>query len=159
MNICPECEVEMEAGRELCPNCSGEAPREETVYDETSVEDHPVESRDVSSACLELEDGYRFDIEGDEALLGRRDPLDDLDPEVDLSIHGGFERGVSRRHAVIRREDDHYVLEDLGSTNGTVLNREKVSAGEPMILTEGDVIHLGHLRAVFHNGSMEGGAS
>ena len=154
MNICPECEMEMEIGRELCPNCSDEAPREEI-----SVEDTLGENNDVPSACLELEDGYRFDLADDEVLLGRRDPLDDLDPEVDLSIHGGFERGVSRRHAVIRREEDVYVLEDLGSTNGTVLNREKVPAGEPMILSEGDVIHFGHLRAVFHYGAVNGGAS
>ncbi|MDF1535857.1 MAG: FHA domain-containing protein [bacterium] len=154
MNICPECEVEMEEDRKLCVDCSGEAPLEKT-----SVEDLPGQNADSPSACLELEDGYRFDITGDEILLGRRDPLDDLDPEVDLSIHGGFERGVSRRHAVIRREDDAYVLEDLGSTNGTVLNREKVPAGEPMILTEGDVIHFGHLRVVFHGGTVNGGVS
>jgi hypothetical protein len=146
MNICPECEVQMEEGRELCVDCSGESP-----FAKTSAEDLTGGNTDLPSACLELEDGYRFDLEEDEALLGRRDPLDGLDPEVDLSIHGGFERGVSRRHAIIRREEDKYLLEDLGSTNGTVLNREKVTAGEPMILASGDVIHFGHLKAVFHN--------
>ena len=146
MNICPECEVQMEEGRELCVDCSGEAP-----FAKTSVEDITGGNTDLPSACLELEDGYRFDLEEDEALLGRRDPLDGLDPEVDLSIHGGFERGVSRRHAIIRREEDRYLLEDLGSTNGTVLNKAKVAAGEPMILADGDVIHFGHLKAVFHN--------
>ena len=146
MFICPECEVQMEEGRELCVDCSGESP-----FAKTSVEELPAGNAGSFSAVLELEDGYRFDLEEDEALLGRRDPLDGLDPEVDLSIHGGFERGVSRRHAIIRREEDKYLLEDLGSTNGTVLNREKVTAGEPMILASGDVIHFGHLKAVFHN--------
>jgi 6-phosphogluconolactonase (cycloisomerase 2 family) len=48
---------------------------------------------------------------------------------------------ISRRHAVFRREDDHFVVEDLGSTNGTFLNGQRVSG--PMALTTGDEIRLG----------------
>jgi pSer/pThr/pTyr-binding forkhead associated (FHA) protein len=51
-----------------------------------------------------------------------------------------------------------YVLEDLGSTNGTVVNREKLSPGMPVNLMEGDVILLGKMKAIFHAGAGEGGA-
>jgi pSer/pThr/pTyr-binding forkhead associated (FHA) protein len=110
-------------------------------------------------ALLTLEDGQSFSLGQEETLLGRRDPLEGIDPDVDLSVHGGFESGVSRRHALIFRSGEDWSLEDLGSTNGTVVNRKKVSPGDPVNLSEGDVIHLGHLKAVFHVGTKAGGAS
>jgi len=150
MNICPGCEAEMDHGLELCANCAGE-----------SVED-PAGSGTASgtesgTACLELEDGQRFEIDREEILLGRSDPIDEILPDVDLSFHGGFEQGVSRRHAIITVDANGYLLEDLGSTNGTVVNREKVNPGSPVNLMEGDVIHLGKMKAVFHDGASEGG--
>ncbi|UCG38251.1 MAG: FHA domain-containing protein [bacterium] len=144
MNICPRCEVEMEKGLELCPDCAGE---------EAGA---PVHAND---ACLELEDGRRLELVHESTLLGRRDPLEAIDPDVDLGINGGYEQGVSRRHAVIYRDGDRYSLEDLGSKNGTILNREKVPPGEPVELSEGDVIYLGNLKAVFHAGFEEGSVS
>ncbi len=48
---------------------------------------------------------------------------------------------VSRRHARIQRKGEHYVLEDLGSRNGTLLNGRRVE--EPRRLTFGDRIQLG----------------
>jgi len=69
------------------------------------------------------------------------------------SFCGGFEQGVSRRHAIITSDENGYVLEDLGSTNGTIVNREKIAPGTPVNLVEGDVIHLGKMKAVFHTGT------
>jgi pSer/pThr/pTyr-binding forkhead associated (FHA) protein len=85
--------------------------------------------------------------------------VDQIEPDVDLSFHGGFEQGVSRRHAIIMSDENGYILEDLGSTNGTVVNREKVTPGAPVNLVEGDVIHLGKMKAIFHAGADEGGVS
>jgi pSer/pThr/pTyr-binding forkhead associated (FHA) protein len=148
MNICPVCEEKMDEDLELCERCSGEAA------------EGPAESGTESGiACLELEDGQRFELDREEVLLGRSDPLDEIEPDVDLSFHGGFEQGVSRRHAVIMSDENGYVLEDLGSTNGTVVNREKVAPGKPVNLVEGDVIHLGKMKAIFHAGAGEGGVS
>ena len=156
MNICPGCEVEIEEGAQLCDKCLGEGLGE--VLDEMAEEkaEGPAKS---GFACLELEDGQRFELDREEVLLGRSDPVDQIQPDVDLSYHGGFEQGVSRRHAVIITEEGRYVLEDLGSTNGTIVNREKVDPGTPVDLSEGDVIHLGKMKAVFHAGTTEGGVS
>ena len=152
MNICPNCESEMDHGLELCENCVGEGAEE--VLDE-AIE----ENIDSPAACLELEDGQRFKLDRDEVLLGRSDPLDQIEPDVDLSYYGGFEQGVSRRHAIIMSDENGYRLEDLGSTNGTVVNREKVIPGSPVNLVEGDVIHLGKMKAIFHAGAAQGGVS
>ena len=146
MNICPGCEKEMEEGLELCPECAGE--------EEGKTEDCPKDE-----ALLVLEDGKSFSLKQETTMLGRSDPLEGVDPDVDLAVHGGYEGGVSRRHALIRREGKSWSLEDLGSTNGTILNREKVSPGGSVTLAEGDVIHLGHLKAVFTIGAGTGGAS
>lgn len=51
------------------------------------------------------------------------------------------DREVSRRHAVVRREADRYVLADLGSRNGTLLNGQRLQGAAP--LRDGDVIVIG----------------
>ncbi len=145
MNICPGCEAEMDHGLELCADCAGQNA-------ETN-EDAIQEKVDTSIACLELEDGQRFELASEETLLGRSDPVDQIEPDVDLSFCGGFEQGVSRRHAIIMSDENGYVLEDLGSTNGTIINREKVAPGTAVNLMEGDVIHFGKLKAIFHAGT------
>ena len=58
-------------------------------------------------------------------------------------------RRVSREHACVRREGRRAMLEDLGSTNGTFLNDERVLA--PAALHEGDRIQIGDVTLVFHD--------
>jgi pSer/pThr/pTyr-binding forkhead associated (FHA) protein len=57
---------------------------------------------------------------------------------------------ASRRHARITREGDRFLLEDLHSTNGTVLRNEQLAPGVPTELAEGDEIRIGPLRLIFH---------
>jgi hypothetical protein len=56
----------------------------------------------------------------------------------DITIDDSY---ASQIHARVFRRDDHYLLEDLGSTNGTYLNRQNVSA--PTVLKPGDQIQVG----------------
>jgi pSer/pThr/pTyr-binding forkhead associated (FHA) protein len=137
--------MEIEEGMELCQVCAAEEKEAARVQD--------------PEACLVLEGGQLFSLDQEATLLGRSDPMEEINPDVDLSVYGGYEHGVSRRHAVIHREGESYSLEDLDSTNGTMVNRQKVLPGNPVNLVEGDVIHLGHLKAVFHVGTEQGGAS
>ena len=53
---------------------------------------------------------------------------------------------VSRRHAEIRREDDGYHLVDVGSLNGTYLNRQRV---EDAVLSDGDELQIGTFKLLF----------
>ena len=52
------------------------------------------------------------------------------------------EKEVSRRHAEIRKTAEGYVVRDLGSTNGTFVNQQKIPAGD-YLLKDGDEIRLG----------------
>tara|TARA_Y100001934_G_scaffold199374_1_gene234999 strand:+ start:235 stop:1317 length:1083 start_codon:yes stop_codon:yes gene_type:complete len=67
-----------------------------------------------------------------EVLIGRESTADF---QVPLST-------VSRRHARISETDQVYLLEDLGSTHGTVLNGRRLESGEKKVLRDGDVIEL-----------------
>jgi len=61
------------------------------------------------------------------------------DEHVDIQIK---DAGISRRHAaIVRREDQSYALEDLGSSNGTFANQQRVE--QPYPLRDGDMIQLG----------------
>lgn len=85
-------------------------------------------------------------LPSEEILLGRsEDDLPALEGGFDLNPYGGAECGVSRRHALIRRGEDTLTLLDLGSTNGTYLNGQRLIPKQPRVLRDGDEIRLGKL--------------
>jgi len=80
-----------------------------------------------------------------EVNIGRLDPASASFPDVDLTSVGGLEKGVSRRHAEIVRNERKVFIEDLGSINGTFLNRKKLTPYLPRALKSGDKLQLGKL--------------
>ena len=88
-----------------------------------------------------------FSLQKDENLLGRRDPMSNIFPEVDLSKYDPQTK-ISRRHARIWREGNNFLVEDLGSSNGTVLSRSpsetfRLTPKQPQVLSAGDRLRLG----------------
>lgn len=87
--------------------------------------------------------GTEFKLTGTEAIVGRWDADNGVFPEVDLDIHDG-EAKVSRRHARIKLLEGQYVVEDLGSTNGTYINRgRRLLPGMPQPISDGDELIVG----------------
>ena len=84
-------------------------------------------------------------IEEDVIHVGRLDRSAGVFPEIDLENDGGHNAGVSRRHVRILRQPDGYYVEDLGSINGTFLNRRRLSPGAPAELKDGDELRLGNI--------------
>jgi len=83
----------------------------------------------------------------DENLLGRRDPMSNIFPEVDLSKYDPQTK-ISRRHARIWRDGTNFLLEDLGSSNGTILTKAssesiRLVPKQPQVLAAGDRIRVG----------------
>jgi hypothetical protein len=106
----------------------------------TLVEGEPEPARAPSAtgeeaAIVLLEEGHEartYQLHKQTVAIGRL-------PECDIVIS---DPGASRRHATITRQDGgEYVLTDLGSTNGTIVNNEPV--GEH-VLTDGDRITIGN---------------
>ena len=90
-----------------------------------------------------------FLLQKDSNLLGRTDPLSNIFPEVDLSRFDPQTK-VSRRHARIWREGETFMVEDLGSVNGTVVNDViRLEPREPRPLDSGDRIRLGETTVHF----------
>jgi serine/threonine-protein kinase len=88
-----------------------------------------------------------FYLEKDENLVGRRDPMSNIFPEIDLSKFDPQTK-ISRRHARIWREGANFMVEDLGSSNGTVLlptvnETVRLLPHQPHVLTNGDKLKVG----------------
>ncbi len=77
--------------------------------------------------------------------LGRIDPMQEIYPDVDLTDDKAIEYGVSRMHACIFRRGNVVAVEDLASTNGTLLNGKRLSPYLPEYIRDGDQIQLGRL--------------
>ncbi len=88
--------------------------------------------------------GSRFLLDQDTTSAGRH-------PESDIFLD---DVTVSRRHAEFRREDGEFVVVDVGSLNGTYVNREPVDTA---VLANGDEVQIGKFRLVFLTGPRSGG--
>jgi hypothetical protein len=87
--------------------------------------------------------GTKFYLTADESYIGRWDADNGIFPDIDLDPYDP-EAKVSRRHARIIRENGNYSIEDLGSTNGTFVNRGKrLTPGTKHPLANGDEIIVG----------------
>ncbi len=91
-----------------------------------------------------------------ENLIGRWDAENSIFPEVDLDEEDP-EAKVSRRHARITITNEGATLEDLGSTNGTYVNRGKrLVPGQPTLILDGDELILGKTTLRFKISPTEG---
>jgi len=87
--------------------------------------------------------GKEFPVVGPEAQIGRWDADNGIFPDIDLDQHDP-EAKVSRRHARIIAESGQYNVEDLGSTNGTFVNRgRRLIPGKRQPLRSGDELIIG----------------
>jgi hypothetical protein len=87
--------------------------------------------------------GQEFPLEDGNNLVGRWDPETGAFPEVDLD-QDDPEAKISRKHALIRFEGGKITVEDIGSLNGTYVNRQpRLMPGNPVELKSGDEIIIG----------------
>lgn len=87
--------------------------------------------------------GTEFPLATEESYIGRWDADNGIFPDIDLDSYDA-EAKVSRRHARIIFQNNRYVIEDLGSTNGTFINRgRRLIPGNPHVLNDGDEVIVG----------------
>lgn len=162
MQTCPNCGTENRPGELFCQNCgtnlqSGTAVGTTKNIDESTGLTVPREFiTDAGTDIFAPGATLRIEIEGGpeplfiqpehEIIFGRRDPATGAMPDVDLTPYAGYRMGVSRRHSAIRTaEDQHLDLWDLGSSNGTFLNGQRLNAHRPYRLRDGDRLRLGQM--------------
>ena len=132
---CTACQTENIEGALFCEECG------------VKLETINVESEGEGTVLvLASSDGSRLEMPAkDEIVVGREDPISDIFPDVDLTGLGGMDKGVSRKHAVIHRAGADYTVEDLGSTNGTYINKKKIQPHAPQTIKAGDELRFGKL--------------
>jgi FHA domain len=87
--------------------------------------------------------GQEFELEAGKNFVGRWDPDTGSFPEVDLDADDP-EAKISRRHALVIIEGGKITVEDIGSLNGTYVNRQpRLAPGTPVELKNGDEIIIG----------------
>jgi pSer/pThr/pTyr-binding forkhead associated (FHA) protein len=79
-------------------------------------------------------------------VLGRFDPSTTSNPDVDLSHDDRKQRAISRRHARVLAYQGHHLIEDMGSTNGTMVNMTRLKIGQKVMLQPGDRVLFGEHR-------------
>jgi hypothetical protein len=173
MQNCANCGHQNRPGVVYCENCGASLLGEKPLSTKSITESEEEKARlGVDSSVLTdvkvqgvseftLGDTLRLDIEGSpepiifkpkpETIFGRRDPATGAMPDVDLTPFAGYRMGVSRRHAAIRQgEEQSLNIWDLGSSNGTFLNGQKLSAHRPYRLHDGDELRLGQMMVRIH---------
>ena len=143
---CPECGFQNPEAANYCARCGAYLRRDE--HGETTLSLGPDEVGDELLAAAEMRGpalvvragggraGESFETAGPRTLIGRS-------PDCDVFLD---DVTVSRRHAEIVRENDAYVIRDLGSLNGTFVNRHRI---ESSVLSADDEVQIGKYRMTF----------
>ena len=141
---CNECRMENIEGALFCEECGAKLGTENELLDTA------IEIGEGTGLVLAASNGSKLEIPAkDEVVIGREDPISEVFPDLDPTDFGGADGGVSRKHAVIHRSGGDYTVEDMGSTNGTYVNRKKVLPNTPQAIKPGDELRFGKLAFSF----------
>jgi serine/threonine-protein kinase len=137
---CGFCGGRIAADDVFCAHCGARQPTAGAGSSATLRPARPT-AKLVVAGTTELD--ASFILSKDNNLVGRTDPHSNIFPEIDLSRFDP-ETKVSRRHARIWLEGETFLVEDLGSVNGTVINDSvRLAPRQPRVLDSGDKLRLG----------------
>jgi hypothetical protein len=82
-----------------------------------------------------------------DVVIGRGSDQSAMRPDIDLEAFQGAEQGVSRLHLSMRYDSEHNAIHiyDLGSSNGSYLNNQRLNPHEVRFLRDGDQLRLGRM--------------
>lgn len=103
------------------------------------VDDTVIASRKRPAWSLHLPDGTVVELTGETVVLGRRPVPVHSAPGAQLITVMEDTRTVSKTHALLRRQSEAWVISDLGSTNGVVVDEVEVEPGATAAV-EGDFL-------------------
>ncbi len=156
MTICTVCHHKNMPGAVFCEECGSALLSDDTLNTQNiskstrdiSVGDVPAQ-RVVGWATLHiLASGQLIPLaERSEFTLGRLSEGQPIVPDLDLGPYQAYSLGVSRIHALIKRNAKGQVqVMDLNSSNGTYLNGQRLPPNQPVVISHGDVVSLGKLK-------------
>lgn len=124
---------------------------EEELTDEIGLADDEDdgETHTAEPHLVVVSTGDKILLTKQEMIIGREDPISSIFPDIDTTPFGGLEGGVSRKHARMYEENGAYYIEDLNSTNYTLINKQKIDPSSARPLAAGDEIRLGRVALLF----------
>jgi CRP-like cAMP-binding protein len=126
------------------PEVGEPAPRLQVTMAGTSEDQPPVLAQFIAEGSLNV-----FPVYKEISLIGRKDPVTGITPDVDLTEED-VKRSVSRRHAkLIISNGQFYLAEEVGTLNGTFINAKRLPTGILTPLKTGSVVGFGMLRLKF----------
>lgn len=147
--FCSECGVYLSTGGPLRtePVPERELPsRQASLWPREPIE----ESSDTPAIPLHVEvisTGQQIELPPIATVrIGRLDAANDIAPELDLTPVVQHGDGVSRLHCRVHQRGSTYLVEDMGSANGTFLNGQRLTPYLPFALQHGDELQLGRLK-------------
>lgn len=160
MIICPNCHHEEINGAIYCGECGAPLVNLERIQTHLigDVKGDTQEFAKKFSGAVEevqnspislllIESGQMLHLAGRvEYSLGRSVEEQPILPDVDLTPYDAYTMGVSRLHAVLKWIDQKTYIMDLGSSNGTRINGEKILPKIDFPVQHGDIITLGRLK-------------
>ncbi|MCQ3937192.1 MAG: hypothetical protein DPW18_09110 [Chloroflexi bacterium] len=161
MIVCSNCKHANMAGAMFCTECGAQLIGRDALITQTISTDKfkkvntPVgedtyQDFDVADAwgSLHLLDtGQVLPLSSrSEFTMGRISEGQPIMPDIDLSPFQAYAAGVSRLHAVIKRDGARIVFMDLGSANGTYINGKRLTPNVEQVINHGDIIALGKLK-------------
>ena len=131
MSNCPKCSSEISEGAKFCEECG------------CNLKDNSKVSKIKLVITRGGTIGREFPIDSDVMNVGRWDPDGGAFPEIDLT-NDDPEAKISRKHARVIFKDSKYYLEDVGSLNGSYVNRgPRLVPGEPHEIKNTDEVIMG----------------
>jgi len=161
MTTCPACGHQNPADARFCSQCGSALVGAASLSESTStiqivdprsdtsdrllspVDAAAVDGLPAGSALLVVQrgpgSGNRFLLDKDLVHAGRH-------PDSDIFLD---DVTVSRRHAEFVRQGSAFEVRDVGSLNGTYVNRDRI---DDVVLKDGDEVQIGKFRLVFYAG-------
>jgi pSer/pThr/pTyr-binding forkhead associated (FHA) protein len=165
MIICPNCQHKELPGALFCSECGAQLVTidvlntrsikkspSDLLDNHTDIPQVPTATKNnkVNEPNISLhivDSGQVVHLKGrKEFTLGRTVEGQPILPDVDLSPFDAFSLGVSRLHAALRIVNRDVVVTDMGSSNGTRVNGQKIVPHVDYPLNHGDIIALGKLK-------------
>jgi hypothetical protein len=162
MIICPNCKHDNMSGAMYCAECGAQLLDKDNLTTQNMSTDQfksalpkkvnndmyvPFDGSDAWGSLHMLDTGQVLPLSSrSEFTLGRVSEGQPIMPDIDLSPYQAYAGGVSRLHAVIKKEGGRIILMDLGSANGTYINGKRLQANIEQIINHGDIVALGKLK-------------
>jgi pSer/pThr/pTyr-binding forkhead associated (FHA) protein len=147
---CPECGFQNPETANYCSKCGTALVREESgeatmalTPDQLDENGADVAAAGISGPALVVRSGggragETFHLDREQTTIGRS-------PDCDIFLD---DVTVSRKHAVVKQGPGRLTIEDLGSLNGTFLNRRRIESGD-RDLADGDELQIGKYKLTF----------